>query len=136
MDTDKALDRLGELVIDWRRKGGRGTFSSHHLREPVTSPSMGSDREIRRFYKEMVEAGLMREVRDSRNRKTWELVRVKILIDTDSMPRTWKPYEGNEYCAGMWPTEVGEIPLYEYQRLERESVEDSDGWMVERVEGE
>lgn len=59
--------------------------------------------------------------------------RVKLLIDTDKVPRTWKPLKGNEYCAGMWPTEVGSVTQAEYQKLKRNSVEDSEGWMVERV---
>lgn len=57
--------------------------------------------------------------------------RVKLLIDDDKMPRTWKLLKGNEYCAGMWPTVIGSVTQAEYKRLKKNSIKDSDGWMVE-----
>lgn len=73
INAKRAIARLQELSGEWRKKGGAGRFSSHHLRAPVTKPPLGSDRAIRSFFKRCVEEGAMREVWDRKGRKTWAL---------------------------------------------------------------
>jgi len=58
---------------------------------------------------------------------------VRLLINTDMLRRTWRPCDiPDPHLAKASPfVEVGYLPAEEFAELERNSVEDADGWMVE-----